>query len=154
MRCLASIVFTLVISACGSDDDDGGGDTILTASFDDGSQTTELEEPCEVTLRSDGFSFVASDGELFGIETVWEEAVVTGPGTYDSELLAGVVVFAMFPDPDDPSTPTFRDGEGSVEFTAYDPPARVAGSFEVTVAGALPDDPPRYDIAGTFDCAE
>jgi hypothetical protein len=151
---LAAFASLSLAAACGSSDGDGGGDTLLTARFDDGSRESVLEEPCRVTLREDGFSFVASDDEEFGIETVWESAVVDGPGTYDSELLAGVVVFAMFPDPDDPSTPTFRDAEGWVEFAAYDPPAQVAGSFEVTVKGALPDDPPRYQIAGTFDCAE
>ena len=140
-------------AACGSDGDSGAS-TLITATFVNGDQETAIEEPCEVTLRSDGFSFVGSDGELFGIETVWKEEAVTGPGSYASEVLGPVVVFAMFPDPDEPTSPTFRDAEGAVEFTTYDPPSRVAGSFDVTVAGAQPDDPPRYQISATFDCAE
>jgi hypothetical protein len=140
-------------AACGSDGGSGAS-TLLAATFDSGGQETSLEEPCEVTLRSDGFSFVGSDGELFGVETVWKEEAVSGPGSYASELLGPVVVFAMFPDPDQPTSPTFRDAEGAVEFTVYDPPARVAGSFDVLVAGAREGDPPRYQISATFDCAE
>ncbi len=155
MRRPAAFAILLLAACGGGGDSDGDGDaTLLTATFDNGSQETALEVPCEVTIRSDGFSFVASDGDRFGLETVWESAAVAGPGTYASELLGGVVVFAMFPDPDDPSAPTFRDAEGMVEFATYDPPARVAGSFDATVPGFPAGEPPRYHITGSFDCAE
>ena len=79
---------------------------------------------------------------------------MTGAGSHQTDLFAGIVFYVEYQNADDPSVIDIPRADGSITFTTYDPEGSgmVAGEFEIVVEGDQAQGPNTLEATAQFEC--